>query len=95
MRMTSRRTRPILTRTLALVALCALPAVVTAQVERPEQIEYPELPEFDVPEPTRIELDNGMVLILIEDHELPLITSSPESAPGSGSTRRRGRGWPA
>lgn len=73
MRMTSRRTRPILTRTLALVALCALPAVVTAQVERPEQIEYPELPEFDVPEPTRIELDNGMVLILIEDHELPLI----------------------
>ena len=30
--------------------------------------------EFNPPEPDRVVLDNGMVLYLLEDHELPLIT---------------------
>ncbi len=31
------------------------------------------MPDFEVPEPTRVELPNGMILVLVEDHELPLI----------------------
>ena len=30
--------------------------------------------EFTPPEPDRVVLDNGMVVYLLEDHELPLIT---------------------
>ena len=30
--------------------------------------------EFSPPEPDRVVLDNGMVIYLLEDHELPLVT---------------------
>lgn len=42
-------------------------------VERPEEIAFPPLPEFEIPEPRRFELDHGMVVLLIENHELPLV----------------------
>lgn len=58
---------------LALTAVL-LPRDVTAQVEDYRDITYPSLPEFTIPEPTRVELKNGMVLYLLEDHELPLIS---------------------
>ncbi|HSF70414.1 MAG TPA: hypothetical protein VLA47_08515, partial [Nitrospira sp.] len=32
--------------------------------------------EFAPPEPARVVLDNGMVVYLLEDHELPLVTVS-------------------
>ena len=38
-----------------------------------EQIPIPKLPAFNPPQPKRIELPNGMVIFLQEDHELPLI----------------------
>lgn len=66
----------------ALLALAALtlilaPAVPAAAAEKPattvDQIEYPPLPAQEVPQPTRVELDNGMVVMLLEDHELPLV----------------------
>ena len=38
-----------------------------------QQIPIPKLPEFRPPEPKRIQLPNGMVVFLQEDHELPLI----------------------
>ena len=38
-----------------------------------EQIPVPKLPEFHPQEPKRIELPNGMVIFLQEDHELPTI----------------------
>ncbi len=38
-----------------------------------ETIPVPTLPEFHPVEPRRIELKNGAVLLLIEDHELPFI----------------------
>lgn len=60
--------------TVAIVAITALVAVSAgAQVERVEELEFPPLPEFQVPEPTRVELDNGMVVMLLEDDELPLV----------------------
>ncbi|MDH3522417.1 MAG: insulinase family protein [Acidobacteriota bacterium] len=58
----------------ALVAAALVaPAAARPQVTDADEIEYPPLPPFEVPEPTRIALDNGMLLVLVEDHELPLI----------------------
>ena len=46
----------------------------TAQAPKPwEKIAIPPLAEFHPQQPKRIELSNGMVLFLQEDHELPLI----------------------
>lgn len=39
--------------------------------------------EFSPPEPERIVLDNGMVVYLLEDHELPLITMTATMRTGS------------
>lgn len=39
-------------------------------------INRPALPEFHPQEPKRIQLENGMVIFLQEDHELPLINGS-------------------
>ena len=44
-----------------------------AQVESYREIDYPELAEFQIPEPEVFELDNGMTIFLLEDHELPLV----------------------
>lgn len=38
-----------------------------------KQIKFPALPKFEPQVPKRIELSNGMVVFLQEDHELPLI----------------------
>ena len=38
------------------------------------KIPIPPLPAFHPPQPKRVELPNGMILFLQEDHELPLIT---------------------
>lgn len=58
---------------LLLALALAAPAAGPAQVTRHDEIDYPPLPEFEVPKPVRVELENGLVLILVEDHELPLI----------------------
>jgi predicted Zn-dependent peptidase len=39
-------------------------------------LKYPALNQIKVPEPTRFELANGMVVYLVEDHELPTISVS-------------------
>ena len=52
----------------------ALP--VQAQVQQVEELQYPPLPELVIPEPERVVLENGMVVLLMEDHELPLISLS-------------------
>ncbi|HEX2254103.1 MAG TPA: pitrilysin family protein [Thermoanaerobaculia bacterium] len=59
----------------ALLLLLALPAAAQAQrpVQRPEELKYPPLPQLDVPQPQRVVLDNGLVVMLLEDHELPLV----------------------
>jgi len=61
--------------------LPAAPAAAAAQDEtadrpvarRPGDLSYPPLPEFDPPQPRRVVLDNGLVVMLLEDHELPLV----------------------
>lgn len=44
-----------------------------AQVTHPDQIKTPSLRKFSMPQPKRIQLSNGMVIFLQEDHELPLV----------------------
>lgn len=53
------------------------PACLLAQQNKPwEKIPIPPLHEFKPHQPTRIELKNGIVLFLQEDHELPFIYGS-------------------
>lgn len=49
------------------------PPVARAQANDWKQVKIPALPTFHPKEPKRIELPNGMVIFLQEDHELPLI----------------------
>ena len=57
----------------ALLAL-ALPGL--SQVKTYKDIKTPALRSFTAQQPKRIELSNGMVILLQEDHELPLIRGS-------------------
>ena len=59
--------------TLGILLAAACAPAAWAQVSDPDDIVYPPLPHVEIPQPQRIELDNGMVVILLEDHELPLI----------------------
>ncbi|MEY2395878.1 MAG: zinc protease [Acidobacteriaceae bacterium] len=48
-----------------------------------KQIPVPPLPVFKPQQPKRIQLSNGMVIFLQEDHELPLISASARIRGGS------------
>jgi zinc protease len=54
-----------------------------AQVATVQELHYPPLAPFAIPRPRRVELDNGMVVMLLEDHELPLITVSAQLRAGA------------
>src|SRR5258707_15061748 len=47
-----------------------------AKAETWKQTPSPPLPAFKPQQPKRIQLSNGMVIFLQEDHELPLVTAS-------------------
>ncbi len=65
------------------ICLLALGLVLPASAQKHyTDLEYPPLPDFDIPEAERVELDNGMILFLIEDHELPLVNISARIAGG-------------
>ena len=65
---------------LALVAVFfafAAPSSLTAQQSKPwEKIPTPALHEFRPQQPKRIELKNGIVIFLQEDHELPFVSGA-------------------
>src|SRR5262245_38651294 len=48
-------------------------------------IHRPPLPEFHPQQPTRVQLENGMVIFLQEDHELPLMEATLTIRGGSKS----------
>ncbi len=54
-----------------------------AQVEQVKDLKFPPLPDLQIPEPTRVVLDNGLVVLMIEDHELPLVNVSAKIRTGS------------
>ncbi|HEY8549646.1 MAG TPA: pitrilysin family protein [Vicinamibacterales bacterium] len=62
------RLRAVLVLCLSLTA-----AAAHAQVSHPSELKFPELPDFKVPKPVRFVLPNGMVVMVMEDHELPLV----------------------
>lgn len=67
---------PIFLSAAICVALLA-PAVLNAQQDKPwEKIPVPKLHEFKPQQPKRIELKNGIVIFLEEDHELPFVSGS-------------------
>ena len=73
---------------LALFPMAALPAIAKAQVSPTQQaqpwkkIPIPELPAFHPQQPRRIVLDNGAIIFLQEDHELPFINGFVEMRGG-------------
>ena len=72
----------ILSAVAALTIAAAVPPAV-AQVTKPSEITYPPLPAFQAPKPTRFVLPNGMVVMVIEDHELPLVNVTARIRTGS------------
>jgi zinc protease len=67
---------------LAVPVLAALPAFAQTAPAQPapalnvDALRYPALREFQFPRPERVVLDNGLVVLLLEDHELPLIETT-------------------
>jgi len=75
-------------RTLLLTLLYAAAIVTSAprastQATSWQQVPIPPLPAFKPQQPKRIQLSNGMVIFLQEDHELPLIDGSARIRGGS------------
>ncbi len=68
-------------RILPLVALAVAPAV--GQVTEVEELRFPALRDFPIPRPERLVLANGMVVMLLEDHELPLVEATARIRTGS------------
>lgn len=67
-----RRFTPAAVLVAAALVLCTQPA--GAQVAAsPDEITYPPLRKVPVAQAERVEMDNGIVVFLLEDHELPLI----------------------
>jgi zinc protease len=62
-----------LTSLFAVVLLVGAYVQLWGQATDWKQVPIPKLPAFHPPQPKRIELPNGMVVFLQEDHELPLI----------------------
>jgi zinc protease len=77
--------RPIRAFTIAAlgVALLAGGTPAAAQVETVDQLKYPPLPPFALKKATRTVLPNGLVVLVMEDHELPLVSVSARFRTGS------------
>lgn len=60
------------------IAVAVLSVVTAAfgQVHSYKEIKTPSLRSFTPVQPTRVQLSNGMIILLQEDHELPLIRGS-------------------
>ena len=80
-----RRNRGLLAFALLSVALFGKVSPANAQATDWKKITIPTLPAFHPAEPKRVELPNGMVIFLQEDHELPLIDGSIRIRGGSRS----------
>jgi zinc protease len=86
---------------LAAAAAAAIAGAAPAQVQDYRDIKTPALRQMNMPQPKRVQLDNGMVIFLMEDHELPLIRGAAnirggardEAADKVGLTAILGTAW--
>ena len=73
----------------SIVVVATMTLILIARAKSQEtnwrQIPVPTLPAFHPPQPKRIQLSNGMVIFLQEDHELPLISGTARIRGGSSS----------
>jgi len=60
-------------KNLTLLATLLFAVTSLAQVKDYREIKTPSMRQFSMPQPKRIQLGNGMVIFLQEDHELPLV----------------------
>jgi zinc protease len=74
--------RALLFLTLAAATFATLPHAA-AQATSWQQVPIPPLPAFKPQQPKRVQLSNGMVIFLQEDHELPLIDGTARIRGGS------------
>ena len=74
--------RVLLIRAVAILVALGLTQPTLAQ-QHYEDLEFPKLNKLKSPKPKRVELDNGMLLFLVEDHELPLVNLSARIGVGS------------
>ncbi len=72
----------LLTMMFAAATFTTIPQAA-AQAASWQQVPIPPLPAFKPQQPKRIELENGMVIFLQEDHELPLIDGTARIRGGS------------
>jgi zinc protease len=69
-------------KTLVLSLLFSLAASAQTEVHHAivlpsyKDLKYPPLPPLQVPDPTEITLSNGLKVLLLEDHELPLVSGA-------------------
>jgi predicted Zn-dependent peptidase len=63
--------------------LAGLGGSAVAQVDDYRDIKFPKLGEFEIPSPEIVDLDNGLKIFLLEDHELPLIEVTARIRTGS------------
>ena len=69
---------------LTLLSFTILWAAASAQIVQDwKQVPIPQLPAFKPQQPKRIQLSNGLVIFLQEDHELPLVDGSARIRGGS------------
>jgi zinc protease len=80
-----RNHRGVLALCLLLIASFGKLTLANAQATDWQKISVPSLPPFHPAEPKRVELPNGMVIFLQEDHELPMIDGSIRIRGGSRS----------
>jgi len=80
---TTRRLSKPIRFTLLAIAICLTVLIGTGrqpamanQALHYTELEFPPLPEITIPEYTRFELDNGLQVYLMEDHELPLVSGT-------------------
>ncbi|MGB3405152.1 MAG: pitrilysin family protein [Microcoleaceae cyanobacterium] len=66
-----------------LTVLLSRPPAVVAAARHYDELTFPPLPEINLPEYNRYQLDNGMTIYLMEDHELPLVGGSAYIKTGS------------
>lgn len=75
--------RNLLTSLATSLAFLGLVSSAAGQATDWKQIRKPSLPAFHPQQPRRVELPNGMVIFLQEDHELPLIGGTVQIRGGS------------
>jgi len=80
---TTKMPRTLLLAMLAAAAMFVIVPQAAAQAATVQQVPIPPLPAFQPQQPKRIELANGMVIFLQEDHELPLIDGTARIRGGS------------